>query len=523
MKLVPKEMYAELEEAVGKDYVSQNPAVLDGYAWQPIFSLTSQKWIPRPAAVVLPSTTEEVQAAVRVCNKYKVKFKAHSTGWAAWGGPSEEGELQIDLRRMNKIIELDEKNKFALVEPYVCCGQLQAEAMRKGLNCHIIGAGPNTSILASTTSAWGYGGTGLSTGYGGRNPLGIEWVLPDGEVLKVGSPGSEAGWFSGDGPGPSLRGMMRGFAGTQGSLGVFTKCAVKLYPWYGPREPKVTGVLLDVDAEVPPTEKMFWIAAPNFQKYADLTYEIGNAEIAYWFCRSPLGAGVELFTPRAMEKVFGSSNMRKVLDVCQHLGVALLSSVSEREIAYQEKVLRRITLDHDCILMDLTKVPGYGFWWWTMGVRSILTALTFRAGGDFLTSYGSPMEYDNAMRQGEVAVECKKKYIDLGFFKDDNSDIGWGGIYEGTANWGHLEMAAMFDRRDGKAEGRAQYLEESARTTEEHNLGVGLSNLPPGAWKVYGPKIHNYHLWQAKIKKALDPNATADYEWYVPPIDQIEE
>ncbi len=97
----------------------------------------------------------------------------------------------------------------------------------------------------------------------------MEWVLPDGEVLRLGSPGSGAGWFSGDGPGPSLRGIMRGFSGTQGSLGIFTKCAIKLYPYYGPREPKVDGVLLDVRTEVPDTEKMFFIVAPSFEKFAD--------------------------------------------------------------------------------------------------------------------------------------------------------------------------------------------------------------------------------------------------------------
>ncbi len=515
-------MYGELENVLGENNISQEPGVLDGYAWQPIFSLTAQKWIPRPAAVALPETTEDVQAIVKICNKYGVKFKAHSTGWAAWGGPSEEGELQIDLRRMNKIIELDEKNKYAVVEPYVCCGQLQAEAMKVGLNCHIIGAGPNTSILASTTSGWGYGGTGLSTGYGGRNPLGVEWVLPDGEVLKLGSPGCNAGWFSGDGPGPGLRGIMRGFSGTQGSLGVFTKCAIKLYPWYGPKEPKVDGVLMDVQTEVPETEKMFWIVAPSFEKFADLAYKIGNAEIAYWFCRSPLNAGIDLFIPRAGDRIFESKALRTMFKAFEHLGVALLSSESKREVEYQEKVLRKITLETGCILLDLTKTPGYGFWWWTMGVRSILTALTFRAGGDFLTSYGSPMEYDNAIKQAEVAMKVKQKFIDEDYFKDDMSDIGWGGIYEGTANWGHCETAAMFDRRDGRAEGRQRYLEESAESTVEHTLGLGLSNLPPGAWKIYGPKLFNYHLWQAKIKKAFDPNSTGDEEWYVPSIDEIQ-
>ncbi|MCP4681060.1 MAG: FAD-binding oxidoreductase [Desulfobacterales bacterium] len=523
MKLLSKDMYKKLEKVLGEENISQEPVVLDGYAWQPIFNLKSQKWTPRPAAVVLPETTEEVQQIVKLCNKYKVKFKAHSTGWASWGSPSEEGELQIDLRRMNRIIELDEKNKYALVEPYTCCAQLQAEAMKKGLTCHIIGAGPNTSALASATSGWGYGGTGLATGYSGRNLLGVEWVLPDGEVLTLGSPGSDAGWFSGDGPGPSLRGIMRGFAGTQGSLGVFTKCAVKLFPYYGPKEPKIEGVLLDIKTEVPETEKMFYVMAPSYEKYADITYKIGDAEIAHWIQRGPMAAFVEVFMPNIpKEVIYKSPQMRSILKAFKHMGAVALSSESKREVAYQEKVLRKIALETGCIVVDVTKLPGFGFWWF-MGLRSIPTALTFRSGGDFLTSYGSPVEYDNAMRQAKVATEYKQKYIDKGCFFDDTSDLGWGGIYEGTANWGHCEMPAMFVRSDGKAHQRTEYLEDSAKSTVDQTLGLGLSNLPPGAWKIYGPMLNNYHLWQARIKKAFDPNKIGDEEFYVPSIDDIEE
>ncbi len=523
MKQLASDLYKAMEDVLGPENISQEPAVLDGYAWQPIFNITSEKWRPRPAAVVLPQSTEEVSEIVKLCNEHKVKFKPHSTGWAAWGSPSEEGELQIDLRRMNKIVELDEKNKFAVVEPYVCCGQLQAEAIKRGLTCHIIGAGPNTSVLASATSGWGYGGTGTSTGYSGRNVLGVEWVLPNGEVLKLGSPGSDAGWFSGEGPGPGLRGIMRGFSGAHGSMGVFTKCAVKLFPYYGPRDPKVEGVLLDVRAEVPKTEKLFFLIAPSYEKFADVCYKIGNSEVANWVCRGPMGATIGLLVPRAAKTIYTSPATRSLLKAFQHQGHVLLSSESEREIAYQEKVLRKIVRETGCIVVDASKLPNYGFFWWVFAVRSIPTALTFREGGDFLTSYGSPVEYDNAILQAKDATEYKQKFIDEGVFFDDTSDIGWGGIYEGTANWGHCEMAAMFKRGDGRAEDRTRYLEESAKSTEENALGLGLSNLPPGAWKIYGPKLYNYHLWQASLKKAFDPNSVGDEEFYVPSIDEIEE
>ncbi|MBU0996256.1 MAG: FAD-binding oxidoreductase [Proteobacteria bacterium] len=522
MEKLSKEMYKELENVLGKENVSQEPALLDGYAWQPALNVTNQKWISRPIAAVLPKTPEEVQKIIKLCIKYNVKMKPHSTGWAAWGGPSEDGMLMVDLRRMNRIIELNEKDKYAVVEPYVCCSQLQAEAMKKGLTCHIIGAGPNTSALASATAAWGYGGSGLSTGFSGRNLLGVEWVMPDGEILRIGSPGCDSGWFSGDGPGPGLRGIMRGFAGTQGSLGVFTKCAVKLFPYYAIKEPKVKGVLYNVRAEVTKTEKLFAVVAPSFKTYADFTYKFGTSEIGHTIQRAPFGAFLHTMVPRATEKFTGNKSLRAMGKAFQNMGMLSLSSESEREVEFQEKVLREIVRETRCILIDISKTPAFKFLW-MMNHRSIPTALTFRAGGDFTTSYGSPVEYDNAMLQAKVAQKVKQKYIDNDVFFDDFSDIGWGAINEGTATWGHCEIAAMYDRRDGKADERFQYLAESAETTVEYKMGVGLSNQAPGAWKIYGPQLYNYHLWQARIKKEFDPHLIGDEEFYVPSIDEIDE
>ena len=108
--------------------------------------------------------------------------------------------------------------------------------------------------------------------------------------------------------------------------------------------------MLDVTAEVEKTEKMFWVLAPSFEKYADMAYEVGNSEAAYWFARSPLAAGVDLFVPRAAEKIFGASNIRTIMKTFQHLGVMLISSATERESEYQEKVIRKIAMKPDAFL-----------------------------------------------------------------------------------------------------------------------------------------------------------------------------
>ncbi|MCP4681723.1 MAG: FAD-binding oxidoreductase, partial [Desulfobacterales bacterium] len=434
-----------------------------------------------------------------------------------------EGVVQIDLRRMNKIIEIDEKNMFAVVEPYVCCSQLHSEVMKKGLNCHIIGAGPNTSPLASTTSGWGNGWTGLATAYGARNPLALEWVLPNGDLLKLGSIGSDSGWISGDGPGPGLRGIMRGMMGAQGGLGVFTKCAIKLFPWNGPEKVDVEGLVLDLKAEIPKTEKIYFLFSKDHDAFADLAYEIGNAEIGYLHCKGAFGM-FKVGSPKIMNKILETKLMREMLKAFKVCTFFAISASSERELEYEEKVIRKIVAENNGALLDLSKLKFiHGGLWWGLH-RSIQPALAFRPGGDFLTSMGSCVAYDNAVLQVKVGEKIKQEYIDKGAFFEDLADCTWGGIYEGTSNWGHLEEVGMYNRRDQKSQdARFEYLEVVNQKTFEHKLGLGLSALAPGMYNTYGPKMFNYHIWQMKIKQALDPQHASDSSFYVPPLDEYEE
>ena len=179
--------------------------------------------------VLLPGSTEEVQAIVRLCNKYKIKYKAASTFWSGQAYPSHDDTIQLDMRRMDRILEIDEKNMYAVVEPGVIAATLQAEAMKVGLNTHIAGSGCSCSVLAGATSYFGSGPGNLYGGWFYDNLLGMEWVLPTGEIFRTGSLGSGCGWFCGEGPEPSMKNAARGFLGAKGSINVFTKCAVKLF------------------------------------------------------------------------------------------------------------------------------------------------------------------------------------------------------------------------------------------------------------------------------------------------------
>lgn len=134
---------------------------------------------------------------------------------------------------MDRILEINERNMYAVVEPYVIGAQLQAECMKRGLICNQCGAGTNCSAMPIVAHQ-GIGHLSQSASYGERNQLALEWVTPDGEILSLGSLGSSDAWFCGDGPGPSLRGIVRGSVVPLGGLGVYTKAATKLYHWPGP-------------------------------------------------------------------------------------------------------------------------------------------------------------------------------------------------------------------------------------------------------------------------------------------------
>jgi len=285
-----RETYRALEDVVGTENISEDDAVLDGYAFQ--YRAESVpgggKFLERTGAVLLPGSTEEVQAIVRACNRYKLKFRAHSTGWGYFSSATGEDTIQLDMRRMNRILEIDEKNMLAVVEPYISHGQLHVEAIKKGLRPHVVGVGPSSSLLANSVLG-GQGPTASSTSHAGRNVLGWEWVLPTGEILRLGSAGSGAGWFTADGPGPSLRGILRGYSGPGSAFGVITKLATKLYPWPGPPEHRMKGRSPMYEPEIPELLSLHLANFPSPEARAEAEYLINEAEIAYSLQRLPAG------------------------------------------------------------------------------------------------------------------------------------------------------------------------------------------------------------------------------------------
>ncbi len=528
-----KDEYHTLEEIVGPENISDDPAILDSYAFQWGAELVrgGSKFVSRPEVVILPGSTEEVQAIVKTCNRYRLKYKAYSTGWGWWGGTLTEGVIQLDMRRMDKILEIDEENMFAVIEPYVIGATLQAEAMKVGLNTHMTGAGASCSVLAASTSYMGYGPDGIFMGSSPQNLLSLEWVMPTGDILRTGSLGSGLGWFCGEGPGPSLRAIVRGVQGAAGGMGVFTKCAVKLYPWPGPAVMSVHGTVPAYESLLPDNFRAYTLAFPKWQAYADAYAKLYEAEIGYICHRQFIKMGEDL--QAAMIKIISDSNktlsdlegllktpeIQKLTEELRRSFQIVLAGMTSRDIEYQEKVLDEILAQTGGWKVASLAEPEMQRYMLLYLIKLCFKNLNFVYAGGYQGTFSQKGPPDFAVSYIEPATEMKRQHIAKGGIVDDGGDTGMGTLStEGGGTECGFEFFVLYDPHDtDSVNATREVMKESAQIAKELRLGPGM--LAAKAAPLYGkqrkalllsvaqPSV--YH-WQKKIKEALDPNDTSD-------------
>jgi glycolate oxidase len=512
-----RDAYRELEDIVGPENISEELPELEAYTAFGFGSTGPEpeaRFFTRPEAVVLPGSTEEVQKIIRLCNRRGIKAKASSTGYGAHNAVGAEGTIFLDMRRMNRILELDEKNMYVVVEPYVSFAQLQGEAMKRGLNCHVIGAGSNCSALASTTSMHGTNTQAVSHGWGGRNALGVEWVLPTGEILRLGSLGSGAGWFSGDGPGPSLRGIMRGAAGAQSGLGVFTKCAVHLHPWPGPPTMELKGVSPHYETDVPPLFEYHMIEWPSWEKCADAQYKIGEAGIAF-ACHKTGGPG----SHGAI--VTGSNNeyyekWAELKDVPWVSYAIVMAASSPVEHEYQVKTLDKIIEDTGGKILPLGEKPMWKNRDYINMIRGcFIPRQSFRTCGSFACPLQGQDSVDHCAMGLSLDKEFRKKYEEKGLILDDGVNEMWGVMFDGS-HFALFECGHLYSPTEAESwKAGADMQKEGGEIGLTKPLSVGWTLMGNDVVRELGPRFGNVQNWQVKIKQAFDPNTAADPSGYI--------
>jgi len=559
-----KNVQSELREVIDPKWVTTDPLMLDTYSWQYVAEFaTGTHYVGRPLAVVLPGNNEDIIEVIKVCKKYGCQYKPFSTGFGAWSAPiRDDFVVQIDLRRLDRIIKLDKENMYAVIEPYVTGNQLQTEAMKVGLNTHIAGVGSQASILASATSMMGQGWDGISLGFSDRNLLGVEWITPEGKVAQLGSFEPTGEYFLGDGPGLSLRGVMRGFGGAMGGLGIFTKCAVKMYPWHGPAKLKMEGTSPNYFTEIPENHAAGIIVVNSWDDMAELGYRLGEAEIVDLLGRNApaLNSGVLTVDNSEFVDIYKIPLLREM----HYALMFVLLGQDKKDYQYKMKTLKKIVKDLNGGIMYNGEGPDKMYWmlrmmaavarkagWWQV-IKSIpgFSKLTmrdvkrfgrkgadymsaigyeamvrsgmnmrgaFKYGGSFHTSMGALVAWDVSVRGAKVGEQIKRKFIKEGLIFDDGGDNAWGGLYEGGA-FSHLEELCMYDPRDPKCrQAILDFVVETNLACIEEHCGDSINAIGPPNHALYSPACMNYDKWQQKIKAALDPKNVSDANFYTDP------
>ncbi|MGE0521093.1 MAG: FAD-binding oxidoreductase [Candidatus Binatia bacterium] len=233
--LVPKgvsaaqfgEALGKMRAAVGTEwvFVSDSPVLrcyYDTYSPAPAQNTA-------PSAAVCPASVEEVQKVVVVANEHRIPLWSISTGKNyAYGGPAprEGGQVVLDLKRMNRILEVNTDFAYALVEPGVSYLQLYNHLKERNLKLWIDPASNALGGIVGNTLDHGVG----YTPYGDHLIMqcGMEVVLTDGTLFRTGMgglPGARTWQLFKFGFGPYVDGLF-----TQSNFGVVTKLGIWLMP-----------------------------------------------------------------------------------------------------------------------------------------------------------------------------------------------------------------------------------------------------------------------------------------------------
>jgi FAD/FMN-containing dehydrogenase len=471
----------ELVKIAGAENVFDDADRLRPYSKD--YSLSSPSM---PSYVVLPQNAEEVQRIIRLANEKRVPVTPCSSGVHFYGNtiPVQAG-IVLDLRRMNRILAIDDRNRMVRIEPGVTWDELQSELQKHDLMAMVpLLPHPLKSALASHLDReptlipkFEYTDTLVT----------MEMVLPDGELFRTGSacvPGfpdkSLAQGVNPSGPGDFM--WNRLFRGAQGTLGVATwvQCKIEY-------RPKIN--------------KTFCIPFHNLADAVRFTYKLQRRMV-----------GEEClilnnFNLAAMLARKWSRDFETLREACAPWTLILVlgggKRLPEARIEYEEEALQEVAAELSIASLP-TSLPGLpgmerqlpdilrtawpeGKTYWKFAYKGSSEDLFFltklnETPGFFNTVSGIAAKYDYPIR-------------DLGFYIQP---IAYGGAC-------HFEGNFYYDPANlGEMDTIAKLFDEAAKAVLDKG---GFFSRPygPVANMVYS-RTATYTATLKKLKKALDPN-----------------
>jgi FAD/FMN-containing dehydrogenase len=214
------QIYNALCSAAGKENVSDSEVVLLSYGFD-----SSPTTPGKPDFVVLPRDTISVKQVLEIANRAKMPITTMSGGVNVVGVTVPgQGGIVLDLKWMNRIVEINEDAAYAVIEAGVTFDELTAKLFEKGFRCQIPTAPGGSTPVGNYLSK----PSGSLANRHLDSFVGLEVVLPDGTIVRTGSSAFPfCGSYLRYGPFPDLTGL---FCLSYGTLGVVTKAAVRIYP-----------------------------------------------------------------------------------------------------------------------------------------------------------------------------------------------------------------------------------------------------------------------------------------------------
>jgi glycolate oxidase len=306
----------ELANIVGSEWVSTEPEITTAYSRDVnLFPQNLSSVMRPPFVVALPATGEEVQKLVAIARLRKAPITVQATGLNVCGVcVPPRGGILVDLKRMDKVLEIDEQNLTATVEPYVSIARLSCELQKRGLYLPVPG-NPSTAAVISNILV----GLGLKvTNRVGRQEKGIvgfKMVLPDGTIFRAGSgadpfvPKS----FWPHGPGPDLHLLPVHAIGT---TGIVTEMTVKC--WLRGAE-----------------YKELWIAYEDIDRAAEAFLDLSRREV----CK-----GINLYGGNKYSSYATDTReaIERVARASPEFQLVLSLEGTARRIAYEEGLIRKL-------------------------------------------------------------------------------------------------------------------------------------------------------------------------------------
>ena len=213
--MIDPALLRELQRIVGKEHIRWGPADLEVYAYDA--SLAREL----PGAVVFPADTGETAAVVRAASEAGVPSVPRGFGTNLSGGSvPPAGGLVICLSRLNRILAMETERRCARAQPGVTNLELQNALAPLGFFYAPDPASQKVSTLGGNVGENSGGPRCVKYGVTKNHILGLEIVLPDGEVLRIGGPAL-------DPPGYDLCGIL---IGSEGTFGIVTEITVRILP-----------------------------------------------------------------------------------------------------------------------------------------------------------------------------------------------------------------------------------------------------------------------------------------------------